>query len=385
MNVLRKAGEDSHRQPLAHDDAELANLKGVALLRALKQLEEEDLALREKNVLDEEMELRQQHVHHICASDHITIVEDGKKMLEYDSYLEHQRYYDDWKHADIPLINFGNLGNYCNPSASYGKEKNGCGVCDAHLEQQHLVIEQQKSLGKGGIVWDAGFVLAEHLILRQNEWLHIRNFSSRQRPSILELGAGTGLAGLALAKFLPCDALVTDLPELLGLMERNVCRNFQKHEHESLIHEGGRDSITPTPINEEEKKTDDNDCLLGRISPCCVSFGGSCSAPVGNAIAKTLRWGFKEDYPLEAPDVIIGSDIIVSIYDTSGLIQTIYDLSGAETKIYLSYKGRLDSMMNELASQLEGRFTTLKSVQPFSRNRNPTIRIIEISGKIIES
>ena len=63
------------------------------------------------------------------------------KLLHYDSYLKHQRYYDDLKHVDYHYINYGG--------------------CDGG---GRLVIRQQKDLGKGGICWDAAFILAEHMI-----------------------------------------------------------------------------------------------------------------------------------------------------------------------------------------------------------------------------
>ena len=42
---------------------------------------------------------------------------------------------------------------------------------------------------------------------------------------VLELGAGTGLAGLAAAAALHCDVTLTDLPETLNALAANVARN----------------------------------------------------------------------------------------------------------------------------------------------------------------
>mmetsp|Transcript_11819 Transcript_11819/g.17621 ORF Transcript_11819/g.17621 Transcript_11819/m.17621 type:complete len:199 (-) Transcript_11819:86-682(-) len=56
------------------------------------------------------------------------------KVLEYASFLAHQRYYDDLKHANVNFINYGQI-----------LDSNGCAG-------GQLIIEQRKSLGKGGLV-----------------------------------------------------------------------------------------------------------------------------------------------------------------------------------------------------------------------------------------
>jgi len=63
-------------------------------------------------------------------------------------------------------------------------------------------------------------------------------------------------------------------------------------------------------------------------------------------------------------------------------METIYDLAGPSTKIYLSYNGRMETMFDELLAQVKNRFATVRNIQPFSRNRNPKVFIIELSGKI---
>ena len=68
----------------------------------------------------------------------------------------------------------------------------------------------------GSALWDAGLALAAHLegALRD-----------RTSLSVLEIGAGVGAAGLALAAG-GHDVLLTDFaPEVLGLLEANVRRN----------------------------------------------------------------------------------------------------------------------------------------------------------------
>jgi methylase of polypeptide subunit release factors len=46
-----------------------------------------------------------------------------------------------------------------------------------------------------------------------------------QQPSILELGSGTGLVGLAAAAIWKCHVTLTDLPEIVPNLEGNARRN----------------------------------------------------------------------------------------------------------------------------------------------------------------
>ena len=55
------------------------------------------------------------------------------KVLRYNQYLQHQRYHDDYKQVNYKFIDFGNVTD---PTSDYNK----------------LVIQQDRSLGKGGLV-----------------------------------------------------------------------------------------------------------------------------------------------------------------------------------------------------------------------------------------
>ena len=88
-------------------------------LRQLRLLELADQVERQENegkVVDEPLQ------------DSIDLLPNAKRVLRYDSYLAHQRYYDDLKHVDCHYIDFGNVGG------------------------GRLVMEQEKRLGKGGLV-----------------------------------------------------------------------------------------------------------------------------------------------------------------------------------------------------------------------------------------
>lgn len=77
--------------------------------------------------------------------------------------------------------------------------------------------------GTGWSVWDGAVAAAKHL-----EQLALAgSLPAFDPPSILELGSGTGLAGLAAAVATGLPAVLTDLPEVLPALRRNVEANAQ--------------------------------------------------------------------------------------------------------------------------------------------------------------
>ena len=120
-------------------DATGASFQRGAFLRKLRELERDDEAQREIENSD-------------CQNN---------DTLLYESYLATQSYYDDYKHVNYRFIDFGTIGD------------------------RPFLIEQDRTVGKGGVVYDAGFVLAEH-VMNSEEW-------KNDNPStVVELGAGTG-------------------------------------------------------------------------------------------------------------------------------------------------------------------------------------------------
>lgn len=283
--------------------------------------------------------------------------ENNQRVLKYATYLSHQRYYDDFKHVDFPLIDYSG----CFP-----------GLDD-------LIVEQRKSLGKGGFCWDAAFILAHYMIENQVDWNcaasevsddvgagvifsmtkpeeggiagcmqeivveieSVTSTKSKKTPRILELGAGTGCTGLLVAKAAigGCDCTITDLPELIDIMNSNIQRNFEE---------------------KYDRKVN----------------------------ARVLRWGINEDYfpeseEQEAYDVIFGADIVASIYDPTALVLTLHSLAGENTKIYMSYRKRWDEQIAQFLRILRMFFGEIREVaKPSSIHRNPGVYVIEISSKL---
>jgi len=220
------------------------------------------------------------------------------------------------------------------------------------MDGSFLLIEQNKSLGKGGLCWDAAFVLGEYLIETYgNSWNN-----GDKKISILELGSGTGLCGLMVARAISrCHVIVTDLPNLMPLLQRNVARNFEGND---------------------EKKN-----------------GDSPNSPP-NVKASVLEWG---DLDAEAAsgtfDVILGADVVASLYDPVLLAQTIYRLSHDESIVYISFKERLSTVHRQFEDEMRRLFENVTVVPPViqndngtttlwrSRNRNPDIQILKACVK----
>lgn len=301
-----------------------------SLLRALRELETIDNASRS----DDPTEV----ISKICPSinssydepehthDVITYLSDGSSVLHYESFLSHQRFYDDFKHCNVTFIDYGNFGLWSD-----------------YEEQKKLIVEQRPSLGKGGLCWDAAFILAEHLLANRNCWQPGVYHPSRGLTKVVELGAGTGLVGLAVAKFVDsCSVTITDLPQLMDLMNSNIARNF----HSNKQH--GSQNLSSS----------------GRLSDsgCFIANSGNQSG-VDNVSAAVLKWGEKEDYSTEKYqniDLIIASDVVATIYSSTLLVQTVFDLSGEDTKIFLSYKHREDNLMRDFFHLLRSHFRDIR-------------------------
>lgn len=73
--------------------------------------------------------------------------------------------------------------------------------------------------GTGAVLWPAAMALIEHLDAKIQA-------SCLNSPRALELGAGLGAVGLFLARHKGCEVVVTELPESLPLLLRNVAENF---------------------------------------------------------------------------------------------------------------------------------------------------------------
>jgi predicted nicotinamide N-methyase len=222
--------------------------------------------------------------------------------------LQNQRHcgmYDDYKHVNYRAINLGTIGN--------------------NSLAKHLILQQDRSVGKGGLIWDAGYILADTLV-QQKEWSVLGD----KPQNVLELGAGTGVAGLLLAMAYPLAQVhLTDLPQLQPLLDNNIR-----------------------------------------------------SSKLDNATAGVLEWGNSiPDGNNKCYDVILGADVVAGIYSAPALLKTLVDSSHSCTHIFLSTRERLSGIIDDFCRQLSERFDVVEKRLPQSGNRNPTVSIIYITGK----
>ena len=273
-------------QEVAYDDeydAASVLMQRGAFLRRLRELERQD---EQERGLEENAQ-------------HLDVTSNTRTTLDYQSYLANQSYYDDYKHVNYHRIDFGMIGD------------------------RRVIIQQsrEKETGKGGLVWDAGFILADHLIQTKELW----NPSSRP-VRMVELGAGTGVTGLLLAAAFPESKVhLTDLSPLMPLLNINA-KGFE------------------------------------------------------NATVGELEWGTSTT-TLEKYDVIVGSDVVASIYDSSALAKTIYDLADERSQVYLACRDRLSGSIEQFEMHLTRLFANVQRRKATSTNRNPDVWILHVSGR----
>lgn len=283
--------------------------------------------LRELELQDEAERAAQEDS---CESnDSVTTTSAGQQIFIYETFLAHQRYYDDSKHINYKYIDYGTLGT-----------------------STPLVIEQDHRLGKGGLCWDAAFILGEYVenVLKSNPLLHTKTF--------IELGSGTGLAGLMVAKALNVHVTMTDLPELMSLLQRNISRNLPRKASDTK----DLDEVYWEYMGGESGRRDSR----------------------GSASASVLCWGNKEQEASHGTfDVILGADLVASLYDPYALADTVFHLCHNSTKVYISFKERQTEYHVMFETAMRKRFTKLEILSPQSRNANPGVRIIVAENKMM--
>ncbi|KAJ3052155.1 hypothetical protein HK097_006801, partial [Rhizophlyctis rosea] len=174
-----------------------------------------------------------------------------------------------------------------------------------------------------GKVWPSGPLLATYL----SRTLPLNPPTTPLR--IVELGAGTGITGLSVAKLLsritpqppePHEVILTDLSLALPLLDRNILANFPP-------------SSIPSPVTVRTTRlhwgsSADTQCLLNSNPPFTM---------------------------------IIAADVIYfpNLYDP--LIETLVELAGGETEVLIAYKKRQPEKEADFFERF-GRWFTFESV-----------------------
>ncbi|OAY85943.1 protein-lysine methyltransferase METTL21D isoform X2 [Ananas comosus] len=162
---------------------------------------------------------------------------------------------------------------------------------------RHLSILQSPSAMSapgvtGAVMWDSGVVLGKFL----EHAVDSGRLLLRGRRAV-ELGAGCGLVG-CIAALLGADVVLTDLPDRLKLLKKNVELNVEGHSR-------------------------------------------------GSATVSELTWGDDPDPELmePPPEFVLGSDVIYSEEAVEDLLTTLKQLSGTHTTIFLAGELRNDVVL----------------------------------------
>ncbi|KAL8153744.1 hypothetical protein V2J09_011504 [Rumex salicifolius] len=159
------------------------------------------------------------------------------------------------------------------------------------------ILQSPSSLGTpgvtGSVMWDSGIVLGKFLEHAVDSGQLVL-----QGKKVIELGSGCGLVG-CIAALLGSQVILTDLPDRLRLLKKNVDTNL------------------------------------------------GTSDMRGSAIVREQIWG-DDPYPeiLEPiPDYVLGSDVVYSEGAVGDLLATLSKLCGAHTTVFLAGELRNDAVL----------------------------------------
>lgn len=174
------------------------------------------------------------------------------------------------------------------------------------LTDKQIAIKQDFRLGKGGIFWDNSFYITKYMI--------DNIFTDKSIKNVIELGAGTALPSIA-ALIKGYNVVTTDIPKLIPFVDDIITMNKEIYAKSSQ-----------------------------------------------SKVIK-LSWENKEDIEAvkklnnnEAYDLIIGSELIYLDDLFDDLINTLRELSNEKTVIIMSYKVRLQEMVDDFISKVSQYF-----------------------------
>jgi predicted nicotinamide N-methyase len=143
-----------------------------------------------------------------------------------------------------------------------------------------MIIQHLESGHCGTSVWEAGIALSEHI---------------QSHPSlvngkrILELGSGTGIVGLAAFQSGASHVLLTDIPQIIPLLQQNASRVTLETQHVNV---------------------------------------------------RVLDWYHFDPNDIPPVDIILGADIVYCLEASQALIQVLHQLSNYSTKIIIAFEDR---------------------------------------------
>jgi protein N-lysine methyltransferase METTL21A len=188
-----------------------------------------------------------------------------------------------------------------------------------------LLLHEDLQEGCGGQLWPAGMVLAKYILT------YHRNNLLKDK-TIVEIGAGGGLVGLAVAKGCPTTTplLITDQKAMLALMQKNIALNHLAAEVTAQIYDWG----TPPP-----------------------------------------------PFPNLHPDIVLAADCVYFEPAFPLLLQTLQDLIGPDTICYFCFKKRRKAdwrFIREMQKKLSAVYVTY---QDRDMDQREGIYLLEVRRK----
>ena len=189
-----------------------------------------------------------------------------------------------------------------------------------------------------GKLWDAGLVLTSYLAQHPEVLLPSSSSSSsslggekndkenkqnqeNKKKRVIELGAGTGITGVAAALLGAEEVVITDLAPVVPLIQTNIDLNLSSPSSSS--EGGGQHTQRQQDTHEHTQETQ------GKRKQ-------------GTAIASAYSWGEKSrsEIGLEPYPVILLADVVYQPAFYSALVTALWELSDEETVIVLAHRER---------------------------------------------
>lgn len=198
------------------------------------------------------------------------------------------------------------------------------GLTIAVHDGYHTIYMQepgQAHLGTGLNTWDGSIVLAKYLEK------HAAHLVTGKR--ILELGAGTGIAGMTAALLGAELAVLTDLDYVLPNLEANVRRNIP---HNAIM---------------------TNDICINTDQQSCTHQ--SEKSIEGSIKVQRCDWKDESSYPNSGGrwDVILGADIVWIESLVPSLVNTLANCAHEDTTILISHQVRCSRVLFILTTSID--------------------------------
>ena len=196
-----------------------------------------------------------------------------------------------------------------------------------------LRLHEDLREGCGGQLWPAGMVLAKYMLTHHRHDLRGKN--------IIEIGAGGGLVGLAVAAGCDVDRplLITDQRPMLALMEMNIALNGLHEKARSVVYDWGSEP----PLFE-------------------------IHAPSNSSVTG-------------AADVVLAADCVYFEPAFPVLLRTLKDLIGPSTTCYFCFKKRRKADMRFIKSVMKMFKTNPIPYQGMEDDQRQSIFLFELHSR----